>query len=132
MELNTNLFDGLQEADPRRLTREMGGLLSVEVIQDGDGPPVLLYKANGRVYVAEVRLWDVTGVTFYERKSLLKRLGDLRDAVPDWKKYLISGDKPRSFRKFEKIRKAETSSAPGSRRSKLRGGEEPAPEASSQ
>jgi hypothetical protein len=123
MELNNSLFDGLVEADPRRLTREMGGLLSIEVLQDGDGPPILLYKANGRVYVAEVRVWDATGVQFYERKGLMKRLNELREALPDWKSFLVSGNTPRSHRKFEKVRAmTPPATEPGTRRLPRGGG----------
>lgn len=101
MELNKELFSGLVEADPRRLSREMSGLLSVEAIKDGDNPPVLLYRAGGKQYVVEVRLWDVTSVPFYKRQGLVERLNDLRKVAGGAIQSLLSGEKPRSQKAFE-------------------------------
>lgn len=97
-------FGTISEADPRRLTREMSGLLSITAVKDGDDPPILFYKQGGRTYVVEVRLWDVSGSPFYTARGFVERLNALREAVPMWKELLFSGEKPRSLRRAEKLK----------------------------
>lgn len=71
-------LSGIKTVSSKPFIRELGNILSAEITPDGNNDPVIIYESQGRRYLVEVRVWDVTETPFYAKKGLFERLAAAR------------------------------------------------------
>lgn len=68
----------MTKVNPTKFIKQLSNIRSIEVVSDGNNPPVIVWNDVGRRYLVTVEVEEVSGDAFYAREGLFERLAKRR------------------------------------------------------